>query len=202
MHLFIVTSVVHSYLPSVFTPIQRFEQLIYSLESIRKKVNDSYIVVIEGSLLSNGEKKVLSNYSNYIYEHNVLGIQKSLGEATLIQHYFQSNHFKEIRNEITTISKLSGRYVLTSDFDFSSFDEKLSIIKTYSNVYDTRYYRFHINSADYFISKLENVKKTLHLEDIEHSFFRNQIFPNETLFHPEKLGVAGQIAPTGKVQID
>ena len=44
--------------------------------------------------------------------------------------------------------------------------------------------------------------KTLLMEDIEHSFFRNQIFPKNTLVHPEKLGVEGQIAPSGYMHRD
>jgi len=204
MHLFVVTSVIYTYQASVFSPMKRLEQLINTFDSIYSKMQGQqiYIVLIEGSMLSRGEIKVLSKYVNYIHFTNVLNFPKSMGEASLLKSYFTSNHFQQLKPNLQTISKISGRYYLTEEFNFNRYPLESSVIKTYDDVYDTRYYRFNASNADFFISKLDDVMKTLDREDIEHSFYRNQIFPKHTLIHPNTLGVEGQIAPSGAVQKD
>ena len=132
----------------------------------------------------------------------MIGLQKSHGEATLLQSYFTSDVFKAIRANIKTISKLSGRYELTETFDFQAYDIRSTVIKHYGSVYDTRYYRFHVDNADYFIKKLEDVVKSVQYMDIEHAFYSHQVFPKGSIIHPEQLGVCGYNAPQGYLQVD
>ena len=207
MHLFIVTSVIYTKHASVFSPETRLNQLINTIQSIRKHMNDKKITeytitVLEGSPLSQQDISLLSKHANYICMFNITDLPKSIGESVMLKNYFEIDTFKTIQPTLETISKVSGRYYLTEEFNFNRYPLESSVIKTYDDVYDTRYYRFNASNADFFISKLDDVMKTLDREDIEHSFYRNQIFPKHTLIHPNTLGVEGQIAPSGAVQKD
>jgi hypothetical protein len=158
--------------------------------------------LIEGSDITDAEERELTKYVDHLYKQNVIGIDKSRGEVILLASYFSSDSFKRIRQNIKTISKLSGRYELNEKFNFNLYDEKASVINKENDVYNTRYYRFHIDSIDRFIEKLNAVFESINYMDIEHAFYLHQIFPMETLVHPETLGVCGYNAPVGYLQID
>ena len=216
MHLFVITSVVNSKLPSPVSPLKRYEQLHETIDSVHKYMKDMKycIVVLEGSLLSQTQIDQLSQKIDYFYHvNNVLGLPKSIGEYLLLMTYFSSDQFKKIKHDIETISKLSGRYYLTESFNFSKYDVHSSIIKydvrswyrADAGIYDTRYYRFHVDYIDYFVDKLKKVLESIlnHQDpDIEHAFFSNQILPPHTLIHPENLGVEGLISISSDIVKD
>ncbi len=208
MHLFVVTSVVHVLEGSIFSPRDRFTQLLDTIHSINERVKNKkkYIVVIEGSFLTEKERNELCNQVDYLHYYDILSINtkintKSMGEVSLLQSYFTSEHFNNLKNSIQTISKISGRYVLTDKFNFDKYDIEDSVIRSYSNVFDTRYYRFNIKHINHFISKLQKVKESIDITtDIEHAFFSNNIFPPERLRMvsvQETIGVTGVFAGTG-----
>lgn len=218
MHLFIVTSVIYTKHASVFSPETRLNQLIETIKSIRKHMNDKniteYIItVLEGSPLSQQDILILSKHANYIFMFNITELPKSIGEAVMLKNYFDLDSFKSIQPVLETISKISGRYYLTDQFDFLKFDMNDSIIKKdirnwfrpNAGIYDTRYYRFHASHVSHFNKKVGDVVNSLFQgedPDIEHSFFSNQVFPEHTLFHPEELGIEGLLAPSGTIVKD
>ena len=188
MNLCIITSVIHTELPSIFDASKRLSQLLQTIKTVHEYIPDVYIVLIEGGPITEQERIQLETKVNCIYQKNVIGLEKSHGEATLLQSFFTSDIFKAIRPNIKTISKLSGRYELTEAFDFQA--------------YDIRYYRFHVDNADYFIKKLEDVLKSVQYMDIEHAFYSNEVFAKGSMIHPDQLGVCGYNAPQGYLQVD
>jgi len=207
MHLFLITSVVYTNARSIFSPKERLVQLIESIKSVREKVKDVYIVVIEGSFLTNEDIKLIEQYTDLIYYVDIINSEKSIGEVQLIKSYLNYLYFTEenqsIINKIETISKLSGRYRLTEKFSFHNYDTSKSLIVITGNVYHTTYYRFNSNHIYYFLKKLEDITKSVYedIEDIEHSFFKNQPFPLDTIEEMKSgtIGIFGYIAPTGDI---
>jgi hypothetical protein len=216
MHLFVITSVVYSKLPSPVSSIERYEQLHETINSVHKymKNTDYSIIVLEGIVLPQDQIDRLMPKINHLFSINgILDLPKSLGESVLLMTFFSSQEFKHIQKNVETISKLSGRYYFTDSFDFFKYDMRSSVIKhdirswfrPDAGIYDTRYYRFHIDHIHYFTQKLQNVIESIinkQEPDIEHAFFSNQILPPHTLVYPKDLGVEGLISISNQIVKD
>lgn len=213
INLVVVTSVVHFYHPSVYSPEERLFQLVdKTIKTIKQKVPNSYIVILEGGDLNKQEKQILKNAKvDELLYHDVSKYNKSGGELMLLGNYFFSDFFERLRKEknIETISKISGRYFFTDNFNFynhttDSFVVK-KIDKTYwsnQGIFETRYYRFPFSHIEIFKNKLQEILvKGLHI-DIEHSFYKYEVFPLEKIKQIDKIHVAGNIAPDGKEILD
>jgi hypothetical protein len=118
-----------SYCPirSVFSPKERFQQTIIQIQSVRTKIPDSYIVMVEASSIPTDMENILTNMvDHYINVSDVSevaeptnGIAKGHGEVMQLLYYLRSNHFKSIRHNCVTVSKFGGRIKLSDDFVFS-----------------------------------------------------------------------------------
>lgn len=206
MNLVLITSML--YVPnhlSIYSKEERLEQTINSIKSVKERISNVYIVILEGSKISHDDKDCFINAGvNYIHQVNINNLPKSVGELCLISTYLLSVEFKNINTpgNIEVIHKLSGRYVLCNPFDINIVPSTHSIIKTYNDVYDTRYYRFNIINLEQFLEIISIIFKN-HLflagiMDVEHAFYKYNILPKDTLFHPKRIGVRGNIAPTGE----
>lgn len=198
-NLVIITSCIKSYDYSIFSIYERYVQLLKTIDSIINKVPQYYIIILEGSYLTfEQEKELLNKGVENIYYYNVQGLQKSVGEITMLLSYFKSDSFKNLEN-INTITKLSGRYFFTDDYIFNeNFAYKMYIQNTWSGhgLCDTRFYRFPIGYVNIFVKNLQIVHDSPIFIDIEHSFFEYQVFPIQERL--DKLNVNGQLAPNGQ----
>jgi hypothetical protein len=202
-NLVVITSVINNFLYSVYNPEQRLEQTIDSINSIYNKIPNPYVVLLEGSELSNIQNQILKNKVNEIYKINISGLHKSLGELTLLKTYFNSEQFISIKSKINSFSKLSGRYILNNNFKFVDNDlcmvKKTDISWLGKGTYDTRFYKIPINLLENYIIGLESLYKNINnVHDIEHGFFEYQLIPKDKINLLSKLGVSGNYAPTGE----
>ena len=143
INLVLITSVIHtpnaplSYTNtrSIYSVEQRFEQTKKTIQSIRDKIPDAIIVIVECSDLKKSEEEFLTqncdkviNLDSYTdIRTNVYGISKALGEGTLTYHalnYIQNNNIK-----YDNLIKISGRYLLSSNFDLNNFNNDSIVIK-------------------------------------------------------------------------
>lgn len=202
-HLCIITSVVHTNLQSVFDAKTRLDQLLNTINSVKRFTPCDYIVVLEGGVLNDTERELIKANCHDLYEYNVNGLPKSDGEIALIRSYFEDQTSRRVI-PTQTISKISGRYELTSTFEFFKYPMESTVIKHYGVVYDTRYYRFHAANLPWFIEKLPKVAQYIKTtgQDIEHAYYANEILPKTTMIHPDILGCRGFNAPIGYLQID
>ena len=210
MHLIVITSVIrpHNAL-TIFTAEERFRQLLGSIKSARGKIPDCLVVVIEGSLYTDDQTKAVMESGAHMIAHtNVDVYDKQSGESYLLKTFFRSNMFSDLRNKhnILSISKLSGRYVLTDDFVFH-YDGDTCICKfcqpedSYSGhgyLY-TRYFSFPIIYIDNFLRGLDKCCHNGIFKDIEHSFYSYEAIPLDKINRDkQKINVAGRFAPTGE----
>lgn len=212
INLFFITSVINNFLPSLYFPEERLDQTIRTINSIKNKVKNPYIVILEGSTLSESQIQQFKNAgADELLNYNVSGYNKSDGEATLIISYLNSNFYEKLINDynIQTCNKFSGRYYFMDEHDFykhplDSFLIAKKETNTWSNkpLCETRYYRFPFSHASTFKEKMNNLKKTGIYIDMEHTFYHYNILPLEKVSNIDKLYVSGNIAPDGNLIID
>jgi len=158
MNLIVITSIISipnlplSYTPvrSVFTEEQRYQQTILTIESIRKNIPNSHIVILECSPNSNFLEEIKTKveyFFNYFEDKDVkdvvYSIHKGCGECKLLSQIFNTKILWEYNN----LYKLSGRYKLTENFSSKIFDNDLSLFKLRENSVSTIFYK--INKKDY-----------------------------------------------------
>jgi hypothetical protein len=195
--------------PTIFSTEERFQQLNDSIRSVRGKIPECFVVVLEGSSYTDDQiKSVMQSGAHEIVHTNVDGCDKQAGESSLLRTYFGSSKFSDLRNKhnILSISKLSGRYALTDDFVFY-YDGETCICKmtepetSYSGhgyLY-TRYYSFPIRYLDTYLQGLDKCCHNGIFIDIEHSFYSYQAIPLDKINREkQKINVAGRFAPTGE----
>ena len=142
-NLILITSVINitknplSYteIRSVYSTEERYEQTKLTLESIKKKIPESKILLIECSNLDKNMSEYLkletdyyiNLYDNYEIREKINSISKSLGEGTLTINalkYIIDNNI-----EFENLYKISGRYWLSDNFNYDIYNNNNIIIK-------------------------------------------------------------------------
>jgi len=201
-----ITSVIHLHNRSlsVFNEKERYEQLFKTIESVKEKIPNVYIVLLEGSEMTEDEKREIetSGVNNIVIE-NVAHLDKQQGEIHLLLSFLTSQLFREISTNynIKTCSKMSGRYYFLSQYDFYSVPMDKCQCKLLSprNVFVTTFYRFPYSHLPHFIHSLQQLVIHGILINVEHSFFQYNILDTEI---STDLYVQGYIAPTGTLSLD
>jgi len=124
---------------SVYTSQERFEQTKMTIQSVKEKIPNSKIFLIECSDLNEHETNYFLENTTYffnLYENvnlrnNMHSPSKSLCEGTMticgLQFLIQNNI------EYDSLIKISGRYYLSEKFDFSNFTNDDIVIKYINN---------------------------------------------------------------------
>lgn len=202
MNLVIITSIFKVYMSTtIYNEEERKEQIKESIISIKDKIPNAYIVLLEGGTASENDIKIFSELVDNFIIIDIKYLPKNKGEFTLIYNYLHSDNFLSQKHIFKTISKLSGRYLLNNLFNFNeSFCFKYRIFEE-KGIMETRYYRFPINYLDNFIDKLNNILSDQEFIndsiDIEHIFAKHIILPLEYSTIDLKIGISGYLAPCG-----
>lgn len=211
VNLVLVTSVINA--PSnlsIHSSEERFLQLKeQTIPSIRKKIPNSFIVLIEGGEMDDFTlNKIETTDADHVFYTDVKTLGKSMGEISMINVFLSSEKFKVLddENSFTEIYKISGRYFLTDEFVYKKLGDnavfKMKESGTWSGkgYYITRFYGFGRKMLPQFIQTLKNLISVGSLPiDIEHSFYEHEIFPKKLGIINNKLGVSGTIAPSGEI---
>lgn len=111
---------------SVYTPHQRFEQTLLTINSIREKMGDAAaIYFVEGSAIDNQMEMVIKSVVDFYYNVSTIGEikaavdcpNKGFGEASKIKYVLD---FID-QNKYDYIFKISGRYFLGPNFQLEKF---------------------------------------------------------------------------------
>lgn len=215
-NLVVITSVIHtvnsplsySDVRSTQTHSERYNHTIQTIHSIYEHVPNPYIVLIEGSALTNNEidgfykagvhkihfvAKDLKQYIN--------GPHKSVAEVKMLLHYFDTHDV----SGYNSISKISGRYYLGSNFSWNKHPLDKPLFQCDNEfVCNTRFYRI---PQSYFSEYKKSLESTLENNnfvsgslDIErYNIFK--VFSDSTRLmrgQDDVLGVMGVLAPYGQ----
>ena len=153
---------------SAYEEQQRFEQTLETIECIRKKVPNSYVVLFECSSKSidENQKDILKEktylflefytepviraiYENLEARPELITYGKSLLETRGLLNtlYVIKNH--NVFNDTQRVLKLTGRYLLNDDFDIQDYQSKFL---------EGRYV---IKRYEYLSQEMENYEKEL-----------------------------------------
>jgi hypothetical protein len=187
---------------SIFSSEERFQQTIKTIESIKLKIPDAFIVLIEGS-----DFPIPTSLVDHVYkinDENVINIingqNKSLGELSLVLNFLDSPEFEKIiiDHSFVTFNKISGRYFLTDNFDFMKYPSDVAVFKNNGKRMETRYYRIPMADFDLFKNRLVVGSTNPDLVNIAIDIETFNIFADLVKTHPvtspDLLGVGGQIA--------
>lgn len=217
-NLFIVPSVINPaqtplsyyHIRSVFTPEQRYQQTLAQLDSIRAKVPNSYIVMVEASVISEDMKAHLRSKVDLFLDAScditvrqaTDSIAKGHGEVAQLLHYLDSHHFQEIKQNCATVSKFGGRIKMSDDYVFNIPSAPRIRLETPSSMY-TVLYTMPISCVDDYIDSLHKCVQDssfiqgAHHASIEHKLFQVWLQNRDYELVANKIGVEGYCAPFG-----
>ena len=196
----------------IYTVEECFDQTINTINSIKKNIPNAYIILFDNSVmdiekinilnkLTNNfinitDNKILNYYTNHKY--------KAFGELT--QMCFCYNYFlKHIDiNTFSNFFKISGRYFINNNFDYTKFNNNYNIFKKNTDVsnrdyYYTSFYKLNNTIIPYFFNKLIDTFNNKHRyinEDYE--VFVPNILKNNIAYY-DTLGITQIFAPFFKI---
>jgi hypothetical protein len=161
---------------SIYSKEQRFIQTINSIESIRKYIPDSYIVLVDNSEFNKVDYEILTSLTDYfinITDDNTLNYYTNEYPiklfADLIQQlFFYENYIKKINiNNVIHFFKISGRYFINESFNYNYYNNELNIFKKNKEVTDKDYYytSFYKLNKNILFEYFEHLVKILEEKD-------------------------------------
>lgn len=198
---------------SVYTKQERFEQTKATIESVRSRIPNNTIIVIECSPLSQEENLYfvehtdifinLYDLSDKSYIEKIHSQSKSMGEGTMTicaLEYLLTHNI-----EYDTLYKLSGRYKLTDKFSYDRYNNNNSAMVQYycdkecastilyklHRVQSLQWYTFLQNANHYFVNcyGYENIF-AMFLKELERQY-------ENTVMDTPQMGVCGNISVCG-----
>jgi len=199
---------------SIYTPEERFEQTMLTIESIKKYIPDCYIILFDNSKFINKyfDYKINSNVDlflnivnnerlNYYTDICEFKAFSELSQLTeLYKLIFQNIDFSNIKN----LFKITGRYTINEKFDYSQYDNVFNIIKKNEFVTDrdywyTSFYKVNKSYIHDFFSKLQvaindyQKYKGFDIEVIFSEIFKNDFKLINNLGIKENIAVWNQV---------
>lgn len=216
INLVLITSVINvpnkplSYtnIRSVFTRKERFEQTKKTILSIKEKIPNCKILIVECTDFIEKEKVFFNNNCDFILNlweqknlHSKLfGLSKSLGEGT--QTIKALEFIKKNNIMFNNFFKISGRYWLDNFFDYKKFDNNKYIFKRIfnknNNIFTALYKIPEIDNLLFFLK--DNVKKMENKigYEILFGYFQKKINKNNLLYL-NNIGLDGYVTFTGEL---
>jgi len=124
---------------SIYSHEERFEQTKKTFDTVREKIPNCEIILVECSELSKEQNEYFATNSDYYINlvgnpeivKNVHGISKSLGEGTMTicaLDFIIKNNI-----EYDNLIKISGRYWLSDNFNYNNFNNEDVVVKYIDN---------------------------------------------------------------------
>jgi hypothetical protein len=141
---------------SIYSHQERFEQTLETIESVRKYMPSTEIILVECSPPSE-YMKTLSEKVDYFYnlEFNEVvnnSPEKGKGEIILLLHAFSN-----LKKSYTNIYKITGRYILQPSFDISIWNstDTITVCKAGSYGMKDSMHTFFYKIPTNYISELK-----------------------------------------------
>jgi hypothetical protein len=190
----------------VFTSEERFQQTKRTIQTVREKIPNSIIVVVECSFLKKEEDEyfkknvdfLLNLYENECIRSRIYSASKSLGEGTMTicaLEFLKNQHIL-----FDHFFKITGRYWLSERFQYDCFDNDNIVVYPIdgdkNNVCTSLYKLNRKNLTDFYeflISNLDAMNRCIGYEVI-FARFLNTIIENFNVVYVEVIGVNGHIS--------
>jgi hypothetical protein len=192
---------------SVYSHAERFEQTKRTIETVKSKIPNLKIFIVECSELDQEQTEYLTTHSDYflnLYKNDFIrncttGISKSLGEGVMTIHalkYIIDNNI-----EYDNLIKISGRYWLSNKFDYNNFNNNNIVIKYIDNIKDyalTALYQLpkssSVNLMTFLESKFNDMVNCIGFEVLFASFVKAE---NKQIKISDPIGLEGHVSVAG-----
>jgi hypothetical protein len=190
---------------SVFTHEQRFEQTKKTIETVRDKIPNVKIIMVECSILTETQNDYFMKNVDYFINlidndalrQNIYSQSKSLGEGTMTMSAI--NYMKNNNIEYDNLFKITGRYWLSESYNYENFNNN-DIVVNYINGNDnnvcTSLYKLNKTNVDDFhaflIENMKNMYECIGYENLFAKFIKKQQTSKVT--NLKKIGVNGYIS--------
>jgi hypothetical protein len=223
---FIITSTLMAAF-STFDAVTRFKQTLATVESIREKVPNAHITVLESSVVPIPENMVVElthavdRFVNFGQNTDIITIAKrmssgdivkNLTELTMLYKFFKGNSFEEFDR----IFKVSGRYSLNDSFDLGNHVGQNYVVGAacksqftsgitggINEQYMLRLYSFDAAMAQEFGVRLKTMIHYM-IQRVNNKGYADvehlfyKFLPKDKTKSIDVVGVEGFIAPTGQ----
>jgi hypothetical protein len=189
---------------SVFTHDERFIQTKKTIETVKEKIPNSKIFIVECSELNEVQTDYLTKNSDYFLNlfnepekcANVYGKSKALGEGTMTYcalEYILSNNII-----FDNLIKISGRYWLSDKFNYNNFNNTNIVIKYIDNDHDnvfTALYKIPmktvLNFKRFLQNKFNEMRNCIGYEVLFSIFIKTE---NIQITHINPIGLDGYVS--------
>lgn len=208
-YIFLITSTIrpsenplsYTHTRSVFSAEQRLEQTLRSIESVRAKVPDALVVLLENSDLSTKEVSVLQNVADWFVllsqDAQAIELRDSFHKGAAEAYMLLSIQNVLMYFDYRIMFKLSGRYWLSERFDIHNFPSDRFGLLLRGGVYSTRLYSVPKALNVLYCRQLDKaMRETLKGAGIEVVIMQG--VPSDKIMSLEYLGVQGYISPNGE----
>lgn len=221
--IFIITSCLRPAI-GVFSPDERLKQTLETVDSIRKKSPDSFMILSDVSIepLTEKYEELVSKVDLFLDLSNVDFLShftkngmKSQGECAMMHVVLDYlEHNPDLLKDVDRIFKITGRLQLDDGFDIKEYDGLngkyvfKKRIPTWMNqpihgathVFDTRLWSMCTSLIGVHTQALEKVFPLLGPIDLEHAYFA--VLDKEKVVEFDKVHCRGQVASTGEWKFD
>jgi len=189
---------------SVYSHEERFEHTKKTIESIKEKIPNSKIFIVECSELNIQQTDYLIQncdyflnlYNNELIRDYTRSVSKSLGEGTMT--LCALNYIIDNNIVFDNLIKISGRYWLSNKFDYTNFNNNDIIIKYIENNNDnvfTALYKLPkssiINYKIFLESRLNDMKNCIGYEMLFGIFIKAE---NKIIKNIDPIGLEGYVS--------
>jgi|688.fasta_scaffold586624_2 hypothetical protein len=189
---------------SVYSHKERFEQTKKTISTIKEKIPNAKIFIVECSnldveqldyLIKNSDY-FLNLYNNEQIRNNTSHISKSLGEGTMtlcaLKFIIQNNI------EFENLIKISGRYWLSEKFEYKNFNNNDIVVKYIENNKDNAFTALYklpksscVNFMFFLESRFNDMINCVGYENLFAIFIKTE---NKQLKILEPIGLAGYVS--------
>jgi len=191
---------------SVFSRKERFEQTKLTIQSIKAKIPNNKILLVECSDFNEEEKLFFEKECDYIlnlwdkkeFHNNLFGISKALGEGTQTIEAFK--YIKENNICYANLFKISGRYWFNDKFDYNIFNNNALVFLNVNQKHaSTNVYKIPNSTQDvlyyFLINNYDAMKACIGYEVLFAHFLKSIKYENTVTI--KAIGVSGFIAIDG-----
>jgi hypothetical protein len=119
---------------SIYTHTERFNQTCKTIESIKKHIPNSYIILLECGKLKPEYQQIFNNSCNMVINYINNKQVTDIVHKSVYKGYAESKVIRTFLSEydisfFNSLYKISGRYTLNSNFKYKNYDNTFNCFK-------------------------------------------------------------------------
>jgi hypothetical protein len=191
----------------VFTPGERYHQLVNTIFSVKKYIPNPIILLVECTKFTQEDGDFLSSICDYVLNtindteapRHVFSEYKGKGERYLVLSglkFLRKNGVLD--SNVKFLFKIAARYELYEKFEWKKYDNQyMNFLEIYSGAVNTTFYKIpheYVQSLIEFLESDENRVVTVHNGSNEEYIGEYAVLNKDFVQYVKPLGVKGFVA--------